>query len=285
MKDKPKKGPNALKHISLIIKKGELRPIKAAERVSEILSSKGVRVTTHSIDEESQALIVLGGDGTLLHVAEKAYRLNIPVLGVNLGSLGFLTEIHMNEMDKAVSELVEGNYDLDRRMMLSITIEGKQDKHSYHALNEAVITKGALGRIINLPVWSGDEFITVYRGDGLIISTATGSTGYSMSAGGPILHPALNAFILTPICPFALSARPLLLPYSSPMTIRIDYTPEEISLVVDGQRGHLLNPGDSITISRAPGYLQLVKSPERNYFSILREKLGWTEGINSGEPL
>lgn len=268
-----------LDNLSLIVKKDARPPEEAAARVTAILQKEGVSISRDRIEDDNQAIIVLGGDGTLLHVAEQAYCLNIPVLGVNLGSLGFLTEVHLDEMEAAVLDLIRGIYETDRRMMLAIQITGKDKSYSYHALNEAVITKGALGRIINLPVWSGDDFITAYRGDGLIISTATGSTGYSMSAGGPILHPALNAFILTPICPFALSARPLLLPVSNPMVIRIDYTPEEVSLVVDGQRGHRLNPGDRISISRAAGWLKLVKSPGRNYFDILREKLGWTEGV------
>ncbi len=268
--------------ISLIVKKDGASPRKAAERLTTILENAGIGISLDRISRDSKAVIVLGGDGTLLHVAEQAYRLDIPVLGVNLGSLGFLTEVHLDEMEQAVMDLIRGKYDIDKRMVLAISVKGRERNYSYHALNEAVITKGALGRIISLPVWSGEEFITAYRGDGLIISTATGSTGYSMSAGGPILHPALNAFILTPICPFALSARPLLLPVANPMTIRIDYTPEEVSLVVDGQRGHRLHPGDRITIGRAKGCLKLVKSPGRNYFDILRKKLGWTEGVDMG---
>ncbi len=269
-----------IKHISLIIKHRAERPRKAAAALSRFLRGHGVKITLGRVVPESQAVVVLGGDGTLLHIASKAYQLGIPLLGINLGGLGFLTEVHTDEMEKALEEMLSGTFELDERMMLAITLNRNgENPKTYYALNEAVITKGALAKMITLPTWAGNSFLTVYRGDGLIISTATGSTGYNLSAGGPILHPAIEAFVLTPICPFALSARPLLLSVDRNISIRIDCEPEEISLVIDGQIGHSLREGDRIEIKRAEGYLKLIKSPTRDYFSILREKLGWTKGI------
>ena len=158
-------------------------------------------------------------------------------------------------------------------------------KREYTALNEAVITKGALSRIIQINSWVNGTFLTAYRGDGLIISTATGSTGYNLSAGGPILYPSLEAMVLTPICPFALSSRPLILHGDSLVRIKVQETAEEVCLDVDGQAGLHLEKGDEIEIKRMPGYLKLIKSPHRDYFTILREKLGWTRGVSYPEAV
>ncbi len=269
-----------INRISLILKKDASRPMETAEILEEHLGHRGVSITRGSVDPESQAVVVLGGDGTLLHVAGLAYHLGLPLLGINVGSLGFITEIRLDEMKAALDSLVEERFELDRRMMLAVTVKSRRhDDFHYFALNDAVITKGAMGRMITLPAWSGDSFLSSYRGDGLIISTATGSTAYNLSAGGPIIHPMLQAMVITPICPFALSSRPLLLPAHRPVTIHIEYAPEEISLVVDGQTGKELYEGDRIIIEKAEGFLKLIRSPQRDYFAILREKLGWTEGV------
>ena len=266
--------------ISLIIKKGAQRPAEAANIIEEHLERRGVSISHDQVDPESKALVVVGGDGTLLHVAARAYHLGLPLLGINAGSLGFLTEIMLDEMLNALDALVEERFELERRMMIAVTVKSRHhDDFHYFALNDAVINKGAMGRMITLPAWAGDKFLCAYRGDGLIISTATGSTAYNLSAGGPIIHPALEAMVITPICPFALSSRPLVLPGECPVTIHIEYAPEEISLIVDGQVGRELYEGDRIIIEKAPGYLNLISSPERDYFAILREKLGWTEGV------
>ena len=269
-----------INRISVILKKEAQRPLKAAEILEEHLGSRGVSITRDLVDPESQAVVVLGGDGTLLHVAGLAYHLGLPLLGINVGSLGFITEIRLDEMKAALDALVEERFELDERMMLAVTVKSRRhDDFHYFALNDAVITKGAMGRMITLPAWAGDAFLSSYRGDGLIISTATGSTAYNLSAGGPIIHPLLQAMVVTPICPFALSSRPLLLPADRPVTINIEYAPEDISLVVDGQIGKELHEGDRIIIKKAKGFLKLIRSPQRDYFAILREKLGWTEGV------
>ena len=270
-----------IRHVSLIMKRGAETPLKVGGLLEGILKKRGIGVTLDRVDDKSQAVVVLGGDGTLLHIAAGAYRLGLPLLGINLGGLGFLTEIHLDEVEKAMDQLLEGRFTLDKRMMLEIKTRGpgSSRKEPMYALNEVTVSKGPLSRMINLPTWVDGSFVTTYRGDGLIVSTPTGSTAYNLSAGGPILHPAMEATIITPICPFALSSRPLILDGASAVEIRLDSSAGDVSLVVDGQTSSTLNQGDTIRITRAPGHLLLVKSPVRDYFTILREKLGWTAGV------
>ncbi len=266
-----------IRHVSLITKHRAALPKKIATALSRKLAARDIEVSEGSVDPGSDAVIVLGGDGTLLHVAGKAHQLGIPLLGINLGGLGFLTEITLEEMDRAVDSLIEGDFTLDERMMISVSIQRKGALvDEFLGLNEAVLTKGPFGRIITLPTWSDSRFVNAYRGDGLIISTPTGSTAYNMSAGGPIMHPNMEALVLTPICPFALGSRPLILQGDSCIEIEIQPVErEEISLIVDGRIFRVLEEKDKVGIKKAPGALKLVKSPSKDYFTILREKLGW----------
>ncbi len=266
-----------IRHVSLITKHRAALPKKMASALSRKLAARDIEVSEGSVDPGSDAVIVLGGDGTLLHVAGKAHQLGIPLLGINLGGLGFLTEITLEEMDRAVDSLIEGDFTLDERMMISVSIQRKGALvDEFLGLNEAVLTKGPFGRIITLPTWSDSRFVNAYRGDGLIISTPTGSTAYNMSAGGPIMHPNMEALVLTPICPFALGSRPLILQGDSCIEIEIQPVDrEEISLIVDGRIFRVLEEKDKVGIKKAPGALKLVKSPSKDYFTILREKLGW----------
>lgn len=275
-----------IKRVCLIVKHKDDKAAHAARRIAEHLGSRGVKVNQGPVAPEDQAIVVLGGDGTLLHVAGQAFRADLPVLGINAGGLGFLTEVHLDEMKEALDGLIEDTFILDRRMVLGVRVKDASSrlKREYLALNEAVITKGALSRIIQINSWVNETFLTAYRGDGLIISTATGSTGYNLSAGGPIMYPGLEAIVLTPICPFALSSRPLILPGESLIKVQVEETAEEVCLDVDGQAGLHLERADEIEIRRMPGYLKLIKSPHRDYFTILREKLGWTRGVNYPEP-
>lgn len=270
-----------IRSVSLIIKHGAELPRKMGKVLSARLKAHGISVTAGDVDPASSAVIVLGGDGTLLHVAGKAYLYGLPLLGINMGALGFLTEIPMEEMDAAIDDLVAERFELDRRTMLSVKLMGCGECPAlqYYALNEAVITKRSLGRIISIPARANGLFLTTYRGDGLIISTSTGSTAYNLSAGGPILHPATEALILTPICPFALNARPLILPPDMEVSIDIQKGQDGTILIIDGQTHYDLKVGGRIEIKKAAGYLKLVRSPSRDYFMILREKLGWAKGV------
>ena len=276
-----------LKRISLIVRHKTRLPGEIGDRLTGRLRRHGISVTQAQVDPQSEAIVVLGGDGTLLHVAGEAYRMGIPLLGINLGDLGFLTEIHLEEMEQALDSLMSESFELDMRTMLSVSVKRPDNSKtaSYYALNEAVVTRGPLGKMISLPTWANGSFLTIYRGDGLIISTATGSTAYNLSAGGPILHPHLEALVLTPICPFALNARPLILPGQMRVTIQIENAAEENNLIIDGQTSLKLKEGNKIEIEKAKGYLKLIRSPLRDYFTILREKLGWAKGVLPNPPL
>ncbi len=271
-----------IERVGLVLNPGPELPRKVAGGVRTRLERRGVSVLEGDVDGTCQAVIVLGGDGTLLRIVAKAYAHDLPILGINLGSLGFLTEIPLTEMDQSLDFLVEGKFTVDHRMMIEVAVKRQgTEEVVLPALNEAVIEKGPFGKIICLATWAGGAFLTTYRGDGLIISTPTGSTAYNLSAGGPILHPAIDAVVLTPICPFALGARPLIISPDMPLVVEIEGASEDMGIVIDGQRSFPLGEGDRIWIKRAERRLGLIISPFRDYFTILREKLGWARGPGS----
>ncbi|UCE41958.1 MAG: NAD(+)/NADH kinase [Candidatus Aminicenantes bacterium] len=224
------------------------------------------------IPKKVDLLIVLGGDGTLLSIAHIAAQKNVPVIGVNLGALGFLTEVPLNEMLLTLDSYLEGNDKIvSRRQML----QAKTEKNSYFSLNDVVINKGALARMIRCAIWIDGKMIAMTRADGLIVSTPTGSTAYSLSAGGPIIQPYIPAIILTPICPHTLSFRPMVISSESEVKIQLLTGGEEVYLTIDGQRGELMKKDDTVTVCQSGLKLQLVSSPRRNYFDLLKEKLRW----------
>ncbi len=272
-----------MKRVYLVVKRSGERAEQVAGKVSQFLGRHGVYVNQGDIHPEDEAIVVVGGDGTLLHVASLAYSRQIPLLGINAGGLGFLTEVHIDEMEESLTRLINRQFELDERMVLSVRVHSPRvhaPVREYIALNEAVITKGALSKIIQINTWADDVFLTAYRGDGLIVSSATGSTGYNLSAGGPIVYPNLDVIILTPICPFALSSRPLILSGNTTIRIEVQDITDEVCLDIDGQVGIRLEKGLSIVIKREDNTLKLIRNPKRDYFAILREKLGWTKGMN-----
>lgn len=222
--------------------------------------------------------IVLGGDGTLLSAARAVGNRGIPLLAVNLGGLGFLTSIAMEDMFPELERALTGAHEFTRRKMLRIAIvrEGVTVAE-YHALNDVVIAKSAIARIVDLEAWVGESFVCAYKADGLIISTPTGSTAYSLSAGGPIMYPTVNAICLTPICPHTLTNRPLILP--SDMAIRVvsKVADEGTYLTVDGQVGSPLEGGDSVECAVAEFDVLLIRPPDKTFFDVLRQKLKWGE--------
>jgi NAD+ kinase len=223
------------------------------------------------------ALIVLGGDGTLLSMARAVGDLGVPILGVNLGFLGFLTATTLDEMSGALRALVAGELAIDERMMLRArVIRGGQELGEHLALNDVVITKSAMSRIIDLTVSVDGRHATSYRADGLIISTPTGSTAYNLSAGGPILFPTMDAVVLTPIAPHTLSNRPIVLPGSQriDVTLRVD---QEVMLTIDGQVGVPLRERDVVQVQQAAARIRLLRFDQKDFFSVLRTKLKWGE--------
>ncbi len=286
-----------IRKISLVTKPNSYLANRVGQDIAEYLNNRKIEVILGQVDPKSDAVIVLGGDGTLLHVAGEVGSSKIPILGINLGGLGFLTETTSEEIENAIEGLLQGEFEVEKRLMFNVEVRDCSNKllASYYALNEVVIAKGPLGRMITIPTWVDDSFLTVYRGDGLIISSPTGSTAYNLSAGGPIIHPQVDAIVLTPICPFALSARPLILPASSKIELNFKYwtrneesseeketydLSSDVTLIVDGRAGHPLKSKYKVLVKKAKEPLCLIKSQLRDYFAILREKLGWSTGID-----
>lgn len=222
-------------------------------------------------------IISLGGDGTLLNIAPLVERPEVPVLGVNLGGLGFITEVAVDELEGVLSKTLEGEYEVEKRMTLEIRVLQKKAQHRFRVLNDAVITKGARSRIIDLETYVGDDYLCTYRADGLIVSTPTGSTAYSLAAGGPILEPTLSAIVLSPICPHTLTHRPIVVPGSALIRVTLRSFGDTVILTPDGQPGVQLNNGDRVEARDYGLPVSLIKLPSRSYYEILREKLKWGE--------
>jgi NAD+ kinase len=217
-------------------------------------------------------MIVLGGDGTLLSIAHLAAQRDVPVLGVNLGRLGFLTEVPTDEIYITLDAFLGGRAEIiSPRLLLEAQCRGRD----FYCLNDVVINKGAVARMIQIGIWIDDKEIAALKADGLIVSTPTGSTAYSLSAGGPIVQPHVPALVLSPICPHTLSLRPMVIASSSKIRLQILTAGEEVYLTLDGQRGITLGKNDFVDIQRAGFELKLLSSPKRNYFDLLKEKLSW----------
>lgn len=239
-------------------------------------SSKGR--TRVQVAEESQLLLVLGGDGTLLAAARVAAPLGISILPINVGSLGFLTSFKLEEMYPALEETLAGHLSSSARVMLDVELQrGGTVVERQSVLNDAVINKGELARMIDLHLTIDAAFVCRYHADGLIVATPTGSTAYSLSAGGPIVHPAVESWVITPICPHTLSDRPLVVRDSSLVEINLSVDTDSVVLTLDGQTGIPMRTGDRVRIKRAAEKLNLIQPPQKSYFEILRNKLKWGE--------
>jgi NAD+ kinase len=255
------------------------------ERTAEIVdlpSRTTCRVASGAaVAEMADVLVVMGGDGTLLAASHLVER-PVPVLGVNFGSLGFLTEITMPELYPTLEGVLRGDYRYEERRMLRAHVQRQDAAESTgDVLNDVVVTKAALSRIIELDVTVDGLFVSAFRADGLIVSTPTGSTAYNLAAGGPIVHPVLDAVVLTPICPHMLSNRPLVVSDRSTIQVRLKAAREgEVHLTLDGQRGFPLLGGDVVTVTRSPRSIRLVKA-QRDYFEVLRTKLKWGESTRT----
>ncbi len=276
-----------------IIAKNIPEALKAAKKLREWLESRGKRVF---IDQETAVLlkmqgfdrteipalvemiIVLGGDGTLLsaarHVADA--HTDVPIFGVNLGTMGFMAEVSLDELYDNLEKAIAGRLGTEERMMLSASvIRAGRRVAQYRVLNDAVINKGALARMMELKISVNDSLVTTLRADGLIVATPTGSTAYSLSAGGPIIHPTIHCFVVTPICPHTLSNRPIALPDTVTVEVCLTSLSEDVSLTLDGQIGFPLLPNDIIEIKKSRYRMKLIKHPVKSYFEILRTKLKW----------
>jgi len=240
------------------------------------LDGAGV-VSRRELGPSVDVLITFGGDGTLLSAARHAPS-HVPVIGVNMGTLGFLTDITATEYEQVLEAVLSGNYAAEARSTLEVTVTGTNGPLKYRVLNDAVLNKGALARIINFTVMVGENLLSTFRADGLIVSTPTGSTAYNLSAGGPIVHPTMRAIVITPICPHMLTNRPIVLPDNRPIELSLASPDRKIFLTLDGQEGIPLDGSEKITIRRARSTVKMVSSPSKSYFAILRGKLKWGEG-------
>jgi NAD+ kinase len=276
-----------------IIAKDMPRAHDAVRKLSKWLTAKGRKVfledrTAASLGLTGHAprklpslvdmIIVLGGDGTLLSAARLVAdsRKNVPIFGVNLGSLGFMAEVPLEELYGNLEKALAGKLRADERMMLFASVIRKGKMIAEHTvLNDAVVSKGTFARMVSLEVSVGDDYLTAIRADGLILATPTGSTAYSLSAGGPIIHPALHCFVVTPICPHTLSNRPIVIPDSSVVRVKFLSRSEGASLSFDGQVVTALRQNDIVEVKKAKYRVRLIKHPTKNYYEILRTKLKW----------
>jgi NAD+ kinase len=248
------------------------------EREAAILAGKPKQARLlRELGKAADMVIVLGGDGTILRVARELEGPATPILGVNLGNLGFLTSIHGNRLQGAVRDIVRGQYEISQRHTLQTTLIRRGQRRAVHrALNDVVVSRGALSRIVRLRLFVDGELLTEYVCDGMIFATATGSTAYSLSAGGPILVPTSRALIITPICPHALSNRSVIAGENSVIRCQVADAAAELLLTVDGQVQLRMEVGDEVEVRRSPRTVQLVTPKDHSYFEVLREKLKWS---------
>ncbi len=262
----------------IITKIDDPEAVSYGRELIALLQSRDVSTELNRIVPDLDILIILGGDGTLLHVAEKAAHFSIPVIGINLGNLGFLTELTKDESSAALDDILSGSVTMEKRQMLKARrIRGDSASRYSFALNEVVINKNTLDQLLLLSTSANGHLITTYKADGLIFSTPTGSTAYNLSAGGPLVHPGLSTILVTPICPFMLSSRPIILPPDQILTSQFtaDRDDRSAKIIIDGQVSWDMFPGDILEIQTAEHPLHLISSKNRDYFEILRNKLQW----------
>ena len=285
--------PEAPRTVGLVIKRNRVEAEELARVLAERLLARAVTVLAEhaiagvsgvrivdkaTIAGTADLVIVLGGDGTLLSVARLVGARELRVLGVNLGGLGFVTEVSIDDALVAVDRVFGGTYQLDRRATLAVRVlRAGAVVAASQVLNDAVINKSALARIIDLRTSIDDEYLCVYRADGLIVATPTGSTAYSLSAGGPVVSPAVGVMVLSPICPHTLRQRPLVVSDSATVRVELHAPEQEVVLTLDGQEGIALADGDVIEVAKSPHVVALVRTGGRGFLSVLREKLHWGE--------
>ena len=286
-----------IKTVGVIVKPNHDEALKTACELSDWLKQRGIalvgepRIQQESVDadtcdivtvddtkfsEASDLIVVLGGDGTMISTARLVGDADTLVLGINYGSLGYLTDFRIEEMFPALEAIFRGEYDIDRRVMLHAE-HWRDDKMLARGrvLNDVVINKTALARIIQIEVSLNELFVNSFRADGLIVSTPTGSTAYNLSAGGPIIYPSMNAIVLTPICPFTLTNRPIVIPDDARIELKLQHGNEGVALTLDGQIGYTMKAQDRVVIRKSRTTFNLVQPPNRNYFDVLRNKLKW----------
>lgn len=266
--------------VGIFVKHQEDARKKAAELVQKlgeqvvILDSKDP-----DLPDDLICILVLGGDGTFLSAARLVGTRDIPLLGVKFGEVGFLAITLENHLYEALEKVFKGDYIIHERVRLNIRLmRAEETLADVDVLNDMVINKSALSRLASCAVFLDDVYLTTFRADGLIVATPTGSTAYSLAAGGPVVHPAVPSIILTPICPFTLTNRPLLIPDTTAIEIRLEDSPEDIVLTLDGQEGFDMDPKDRIFVTRSPHAVKLISFEPQSYFKVLKTRLHWSGG-------
>jgi NAD+ kinase len=278
-------GERAIKRVGIVVKQNHDEAQKTARELTEWLEARGIDAAggpyigsgdDRTFDQDVDLVIVLGGDGTMISTARLVGDREPLVLGINYGSLGYLTEFRIEEMFPALEAVLSDNYEVDTRVMLDAEHwrDGEQID-SGRILNDVVINKAALARIIEIEVNLDSQFVNSFRADGLIVATPTGSTAYNLSAGGPIIYPSMNAIVVTPICPFTLTNRPIVVPETAVIELKLMNENEGVVLTLDGQIGYTMRAGDSVRIQKSRTTFNLVQPINRNYFDVLRNKLKW----------
>jgi len=288
----------AIKRIGVVVKPHQPDALDTLCRLTEWLNQKGIQlvgqaeIAHQQIEQQTgcavkivpddqlassvDLILVLGGDGTMIATARMIGDAEVPVIGVNYGGLGYLAEFPIEELFAALGSILSGQYKVQKRVMLAIELwRGEELITRNRVLNDVVVNKSALARIIEIEAYLDSQFVNLFRADGLIVATPTGSTAYNLSAGGPVLYPSMNAVVITPICPFTLSNRPIVVPDESVIEVRLITDNEEVALTLDGQVGFPLKARDRIVIRKSRTTFNLVQPPNRNYFDVLRDKLRW----------
>ncbi len=288
----------SIKRIGVVVKPHQPDALATLCRLTEWLNARGIKiigsldvdreriehetgcvvetVKAEDLAEGVDLMLVLGGDGTMIATARMLGDKEVPVIGVNYGGLGYLAEFPIKELFPALEAILNGHYQVEPRVMLAAELRrGEELVTKTRVLNDVVMNKSALARIIEIEAYLNDQFVNSFRADGLIVSTPTGSTAYNLSAGGPVIYPSMNAIVITPICPFTLSNRPIVVPDNSFIEVRLKTRNEEVALTLDGQVGCPLQAGDRIIIRKSKTTFNLVQPANKNYFDVLRDKLRW----------
>jgi len=275
----------SIKKVGIVVKKSHDEALRTAQELTDWLRTRGLdlvgapyseRADDPPFDPAVDLVVVLGGDGTMISTARLVGNHDPLVLGINYGSLGYLTEFRIEEMFPALEALLAGQYEVDSREMLDAEHwRGDQRLAGGRILNDVVINKAALARIIEIEVYFNGQFVNSFRSDGLIVATPTGSTAYNLSAGGPIIYPSMRAIVVTPICPFTLTNRPIVVPDTAEIELKLLHENEGVVLTLDGQMGYAMKDGDRVLIRKSATSFNLVRPANRNYFDVLRNKLKW----------
>lgn len=286
-----------MENIGLVLRTSDGDPVSVGTELARWLAARGMRVyaagrhaellgvasvpNRAELGENCRLVIVLGGDGTFLSTARAIAGTQALLLGVNLGHLGFLTELSKNDMYPLLENILAGKFQIDERSMLEISVtRNGQLVKTATAFNDVVVNQATIARMLRTDVWIDGNHLVEYASDGLLVSTPTGSTGYSLAAGGPLLHPSLPAFVLTPICPHMLSTRPIVIPDTAEVGIEVVSPANNVNLTVDGQEVIILETEDAVRVRKSPYIVRMIRVPGRSYYELLRDKFHWNRGAD-----